>query len=110
MEYMNNQNLNYGNYQDNYRYYCYQMNRIYNYLGRQVYSILKDVDLPEGHPSLNRSLLRLANGCPLPKGHLSLDEILKRALEDTDDCCYQDCCYQDCCYQDYYSNCHNDDC
>ena len=65
---------NNSNYGYNYarRVYYYQMNRIYNYLGKAVYSILQEVDLPKCYKPLNKSLLALANGCQLQKGHHQL--------------------------------------
>lgn len=71
------------------RNYCFkpytcQMNKIYRFLGREVYIMLEDMELPEGHLTLNTCLLMISSGCSLPTGHMDLKEILKKALEETE--------------------------
>lgn len=63
-----------------FRAYSYQMSRIYNYLGKWLYSILKEVELPKYHVTLNTSILLLLNGCSFPNGHPTIEDILKKQL------------------------------
>ncbi|HAX73944.1 MAG TPA: hypothetical protein DCY20_10515 [Firmicutes bacterium] len=58
-----------------------QRQRVYQYLGRQCYRVLRCLDLPDGHPSLNESLLALANGRCLPSTHPTFCELLAKACD-----------------------------
>lgn len=67
-----------------YRPYTWQMNLIYNYIGKIIYSILDEVELPENHLTLNSSILLLIRGYKLPLGHKSIEEILKEQLKNSE--------------------------
>lgn len=56
------------------------MREIYMYLGRHVYNLLKELQLPCNHPSLICSLQKLVDGGCLPCGHPSLDQLILMAL------------------------------
>jgi len=61
-------------------YYSCTMDEIYNFLGKEIYCILKDLPVPCDHPSLAESLCLLLNGKALPPGHPTLEQLLCKAL------------------------------
>ncbi|KGJ49950.1 MULTISPECIES: hypothetical protein [Paraclostridium] len=63
-------------------------NDVYEFLGKFVYDLLADMDLPCGHPGIREIIRILENGGRLPCGHPGLEELILMAiLEDNKELC-----------------------
>lgn len=69
---------------------------IYRYLGKYLYNLLEEIDLPCEHQGLDESIRILAEGGFLPCGHPSLEELILMALfgskENFCEYCFKKCC------------------
>ncbi|GAA0704511.1 hypothetical protein GCM10008904_11870 [Paraclostridium ghonii] len=57
---------------------------IYEFLGKFVYELLEDMDLPCGHPGIKEIIKIVEDGGHLPCGHPGLEEIILRAILEND--------------------------
>lgn len=63
-------------------------NDVYEILGKFVYDLLSDMDLPCGHPGIREIIKILENGGHFPCGHPGLEELILMAiLEDNKELC-----------------------